>query len=99
MIGAWRRRVVVALVVLGTVVAVMFLLRFPWGGAADAVRRADGWILLAAGIVNVASFAAKGLEWQLLLGHPGGDPSGRCGRRRLLLARRGGGENPSCGDA
>ncbi len=68
MIGAWRGRVVVALVVLGTVVAVIFLLRFPWGGAADAVRRADGWILLAAGIVNVASFAAKGLEWQLLLG-------------------------------
>src|SRR5262245_5098855 len=67
MMRTWRSRVVLGLMLVGVAIAVVFLFRFPWRGVADAVRHANGWILLAAAIVNVSSCVAKGCEWQLLL--------------------------------
>lgn len=55
------------LAAVSAVLAVRFALRFPWAGTLDAIADADWWLLAAASVANLASLAAKGWAWHLLL--------------------------------
>ncbi|HTC25135.1 MAG TPA: lysylphosphatidylglycerol synthase domain-containing protein, partial [Gemmatimonadales bacterium] len=55
------------LAAVSAVLAVRFALRFPWAGTLDAIADADWWLLAAASVANLASLAAKGWAWYLLL--------------------------------
>ena len=61
------RWLVVLLVAVSAVLAVRFVLRFPWAGTLEAMASADWYLLAAAAIANLASLLAKGWSWHLLL--------------------------------
>ena len=52
---------------LGVVLALRVVLHFPWHETASALVGVDGWLLLAALLVNLVSPIAKGWGWHLLL--------------------------------
>ena len=53
--------------ILGVALALKVVLRFPWGDTFAALEHIDGWLLLAALMVNLLSPVAKGWAWHLLL--------------------------------
>ncbi len=61
------RWLVVLLVAVSAALAVRFVLRFPWAGTLEAMAGADWYLLAAAAVANLASLAAKGWSWHLLL--------------------------------
>jgi uncharacterized membrane protein YbhN (UPF0104 family) len=61
------RWIFVVLGLLSAALAVRFALRFPWAGTLDAIADADWLLLAAASVMNLASLAAKGWAWHLLL--------------------------------
>jgi uncharacterized membrane protein YbhN (UPF0104 family) len=61
------RWIFVVLGVLSAALAVRFAFRFPWAGTLDAIADADWLLLAAASLMNIASLAAKGWAWHLLL--------------------------------
>lgn len=55
------------LLLVSVVLAVRFVLRFPWAGTFEAMASADWYLLAAAAVANLASLMAKGWAWHLLL--------------------------------
>ncbi|MGH7512732.1 MAG: lysylphosphatidylglycerol synthase transmembrane domain-containing protein [Gemmatimonadales bacterium] len=62
-----RTWITALLIVVGAGLTMRFGLNFPWAKTLRALRDADWLLLAAASVVNIASLAAKGTAWYLML--------------------------------